>query len=85
MIDTLRSEPRLILRAKLKPVAGSSFQPTGFPDLGPAEFERPGAERGTEKAILVESVQSLANRLEDERLGHGGTRNPPTRLAPSLH
>lgn len=65
MIDTLRGEPRLILKAKLKPVAGSSFQPTGFPDLGPAEFERPGADGKTEQALLVESVQSLANRLED--------------------
>lgn len=65
MIDTLRGEPRLILKAKLKPVAGSSFQPTGFPDLGPAEFERPGADGEPDKALLVESVQSLANRLED--------------------
>lgn len=65
MIDTLRGEPRLILKAKLTPVAGSSFQPTGFPDLGPAEFERPGADGKVDRALLVESVQSLANRLED--------------------
>ncbi|HET8862746.1 MAG TPA: type I-U CRISPR-associated RAMP protein Csb1/Cas7u [Solirubrobacterales bacterium] len=64
MIDALRDEPRLILKAKLKPVAGSAFQPTGFPDLGPAEFERPRADGETEQALLVESVQSLANRLE---------------------
>jgi CRISPR-associated protein Csb1 len=65
MMDTLRGEPRLILKAKLKPTAGSAFQPTGFPDLGPAEFERPGADGKPEQALLVESVQSLANRLED--------------------
>jgi CRISPR-associated protein Csb1 len=65
MIDTLRDESRLILKAKLKPVVGSAFQPTGFPDLGPAEFERPRSDGETEQALLVESVQSLANRLED--------------------
>ena len=66
MIDALRTEPRLIVKAKLRPVAGSSFQPAGFPDLGPAEFERPRADgQATEKALLVESVQSMANRLED--------------------
>src|SRR5690606_3377618 len=50
--------------AKLKPTAGSAIQPTGFPDLGAAEFERPDGKGGTENAILVESVQSLANHLE---------------------
>lgn len=65
MIDALREVPRLVLKAKLRPVAGSSFQPTGFPDLGPAEFERPGTDGEVDKALLVESVQSLANRLED--------------------
>lgn len=64
MTDSLSSEPRLILRAKLEPTAGSTIQPTGFPDLGAAEFERPRPDGGTENAILVESVQSLANHLE---------------------
>lgn len=65
MIDSLSDEPRLIIKAKLKPTAGSAFQPTGFPDLGAAEFERPSANGGApESAILVESVQSLANHLE---------------------
>lgn len=64
MIDSLSNEPRLILRARLEPTAGSAIQPTGFPDLGAAEFERPSANGGTENAILVESVQSLANHLE---------------------
>lgn len=65
MIESLNDEPRLILKAKLKPVVGSTFQPTGFPDLGAAEFERPSADGGeSEQALLVESVQSLANRLE---------------------
>lgn len=74
MIDALRGESRLVLRAKLKPVAGSSFQPTGFPDLGAAEFERPDGEGGADKALLVESVQSMANRLEDVAWDDDGQR-----------
>lgn len=65
MIEGLTDEPRLILKAKLKPTAGSVFQPTGFPDLGPAEFTRPLPDgEGVQSALLVESVQSMANRLE---------------------
>ncbi|MBX5441338.1 MAG: type I-U CRISPR-associated protein Cas7 [Solirubrobacteraceae bacterium] len=52
--------PRLVLDARLRPVAGSSFQPTGFANLGPAEFTRPGGQ----PSLLVESVQSMANHLE---------------------
>lgn len=65
MIEGLEAAPRLILRATLQPTIGSAFQPTGFPDLGAAEFERPlGAEAETQQALLVESVQSLANHFE---------------------
>ena len=59
-LDTLNKEPRLMLEAKLKPLAGTRFQPTGFPDLGPATYKLPD---GTEM-LLVESAQSMANRLE---------------------
>lgn len=50
---------------RLEPAAGSVFQPTGFPDVGAALFERP-AEEGehTEECLLVESAQSMANHLE---------------------
>lgn len=66
MIKGLTDEPRLIVKAKLRPTAGSVFQPTGFPDLGPAEFTRPLPDgEGAQSALLVESVQSMANRLED--------------------
>jgi CRISPR-associated protein Csb1 len=51
---------RTVLEADLAPVAGSRFQPTGFPDLGAAEFQ---AADGN-KALLVESAQSMANWLE---------------------
>lgn len=52
---------RTVLQADLAPLAGSLFQPTGFPDLGAAEFE---AASGGGQALLVESAQSMANRLE---------------------
>ncbi|MGI9001503.1 MAG: type I-G CRISPR-associated RAMP protein Csb1/Cas7g [Pseudonocardia sp.] len=49
--------------AALQPVLGSMFQPTGFPDIGAATFTR--FEDGTAvPSLLVESVQSMANRLE---------------------
>jgi len=51
---------RTVLEADLKPLAGSLFQPTGFPDLGAAEFEIGDDTH----ALLVESAQSMANRLE---------------------
>lgn len=54
---------RYIYDAELAPVSGSTFQPTGFPDIGAATFTR--YEDGREiDALLVESVQSMANRLE---------------------
>jgi CRISPR-associated protein Csb1 len=54
---------RRIYDVELAPVLGSSFQPTGFPDVGAATFTR--FEHGEPVAsLLVESVQSMANRLE---------------------
>ncbi len=52
--------PRLLLQADLRPVQGDRFQPTGFADLGPATFQRPDGTR----MLLVESAQSVANRME---------------------
>lgn len=57
----LKDSPRLLLQSTLKPLQGARFQPTGFPDLGPALFE---TLDGT-KALIVESAQSVANRLEE--------------------
>jgi CRISPR-associated protein Csb1 len=57
---------RTVLEAELEPLAGSLFQPTGFPDLGAAEFKK-AADQGTDgsaDALLVESAQSVANWLE---------------------
>jgi len=56
----LNSSPRVLIEAHLKPVAGTRIQPTGFPDLGPAVYD---AADGT-PTLLVESAQSMANRLE---------------------
>lgn len=58
LTDTSRP-PRLLFEVDLKPVQGRRFQPTGFPDLGAATYE---TEEGTR--LLVESAQSMANRLE---------------------
>lgn len=57
----LKNSPRLLLEAELKPVAGHRFQPTSFADLGAATYKLPGS--GT-RMLLVESAQSVANRLE---------------------
>lgn len=59
-LDVLNDKPRLLLEAKLKPVQGSRFQPTGFPDLGAALYQTPDDSQH----LLVESAQSMANRLE---------------------
>lgn len=57
----LPDSARFYMQAALKPAQGSRFQPTGFPDLGAAEFQTPDGE----KMVLVESAQSVANRLEE--------------------
>ncbi len=59
-LSRIGTSPRLLLEAPLRPLQGERFQPTGFPDLGPATYTLPD---GTEM-LLVESVQSVANRLE---------------------
>jgi len=59
-LNSLKTTPRLLIEAKLKPLAGTRFQPTGFPDLGAAQYK---AADGADM-LLVESAQSMANRLE---------------------
>lgn len=63
-IAVLLAEPRLLLEVSLQPVQGTRFQPTGFPDLGPATYTvtRP---TGKVEMLLLESAQSMANRLEN--------------------
>src|SRR4051794_6419412 len=62
--EKLKGAPRILIEAALKPVAGTRIQPTGFPDLGPATYEAPDDKGGTVPTLLVESAQSMANRLE---------------------
>jgi CRISPR-associated protein Csb1 len=62
LMEDMSGEPRLLIEADLRPVQGQRFQPTGFPDLGPAEFLAPD---GKTQMLLVESCQSMANRMEE--------------------
>lgn len=59
-LKTLQETPRALMQVDLRPVQGTRFQPTGFPDLGAATYDH---HDGT-KMLLVESPQSMANRLE---------------------
>jgi CRISPR-associated protein Csb1 len=70
MIDwtKLETAPRILLEAELRPAQGDRFQPTGFADLGAAQYKRPD---GTDM-LLVESAQSVANRLEKTCLAGDG-------------
>lgn len=63
-LTQLKAEPRLLIEAPLCPVQGSRFQPTGFPDLGAATFKGFDKDGATVDCLLVESAQSMANRLE---------------------
>jgi CRISPR-associated protein Csb1 len=62
MYNDLKDVPRLLLEADLEPVQGTRFQPTGFPDLGAAEYS---VGDDGKSHLLVESAQSVANRLEN--------------------
>jgi CRISPR-associated protein Csb1 len=59
-LNELDSVSRLLLTVQLKPLQGECFQPTGFPSLGAAEYQNQAGR----KNLLVESAQSMANRLE---------------------
>lgn len=58
--DVLTEVPRLLFEVDLAPVQGTRFQPTGFPDLGAADYQLADGTR----MVLVESAQSMANRME---------------------
>ena len=58
--SVLKKTPRLLIKAKLQPLQGTRFQPTGFPNLGAATYQAPDGK----DMLLVESAQSIANRLE---------------------
>ncbi len=58
-LSPLAQAPRLLFAIPLQPLQGQRFQPTGFPGLGAATFAA-----GAGDCLLVESAQSMANRLE---------------------
>ncbi len=60
MFEDLSNSPRLLIEQDLWPVQGDRFQPTGFADIGPGVYQRHDGTR----MLLVESAQSVANRME---------------------
>jgi CRISPR-associated protein Csb1 len=58
-LSSLTNANRLLIEAELRPLQGQRFQPTGFPDLGPARFDTADGA-----FLVVESHQSMANRME---------------------
>lgn len=58
-LSPLASVHRLLFAIPLAPLQGLRFQPTGFPGLGAATYQTAAG-----RALLVESAQSMANRLE---------------------
>jgi len=58
-LKLLTSQSRLLFAISLQPAQGRRFQPTGFPSLGPASYRTSAG-----MSVLVESAQSMANRLE---------------------
>lgn len=58
-LTQLEKAPHLLFSISLTPLQGQRFQPTGFPSLGAATYQ---TTQGT--SLLVESAQSMANRLE---------------------
>lgn len=73
-MNSILSSRRLLLEVPLAPVQGDRFQPTGFADIGAATYTAP---TGTQM-LLLESAQSVANRLEASILG------PDQLLCPEL-
>lgn len=58
-LSALDKSQRLLFEIPLKPLQGQRFQPAGFPGLGAATFQSQDIP-----CLLVESAQSMANRLE---------------------
>lgn len=58
-LNILDNSHRILFNIPLRPIQGDRFQPTGFPSLGAATYQ---TKEGTK--LLVESAQSMANRLE---------------------
>lgn len=73
--DWLRDAPRLLFHVTWTPLGGERFQPTNFPNLGAARYSLGGSNQ---EVVVVESPQSLVNRLE--ALSWDARQNRPTPL-----
>ncbi len=60
ILEQMYSKDRVIITAKLTLATGAFLQPTGFPDIGSCIYTDADGNR----RCLVESEQSMANRLE---------------------
>lgn len=58
-LTAINTASKLLFAIELQPLQGERFQPTGFPSLGAATYQ---SKHGAN--LLVESPQSMANRLE---------------------
>lgn len=58
-LSALKNQNRILFNVALQPIQGDRFQPTGFPNLGAATYQTRDGQK-----LLVESAQSMANRLE---------------------
>jgi len=68
-LTPLDNQSRLLFTVPLRPLQGDRFQPTGFPNLGAATYQTSGGQK-----LLVESAQSMANRLEATCWDHANNK-----------
>jgi CRISPR-associated protein Csb1 len=73
LIDQFLKHDRVVIEASLELANGSFFQPTGFPDIGACVF----IDKDGRRRCLVESEQSMANRLEAVCMQPPGTWRAP--------
>lgn len=78
-LSALETASRLLFTVPLKPLQGDRFQPTGFPSLGAATYQTQSGAK-----LLVESAQSMANRLEST-CWDASTNQPVAALAGISH
>ncbi len=78
-LTSLKSANRLLFTVPLRPLQGDRFEPTGFPSLGAASYQTKDGQK-----LLVESAQSMANRLETT-CWDMATKAPVTALAGISH
>ena len=74
MLEACQTANRVLIEADLVPMQGDRFQPTGFADLGAATYQLADGTR----MLLLESAQSVANRLEATVIG------PDNEIIPGL-